>query len=125
MLTPRQGKSAQHAANLPRHARRSPKAGVGHQLAQHEVCNVGTGDTHRQEKAPDMTAMTKPAPLVAVGQHPRPHDHPLHVTLRDHPFLPRLVPEVEGQNHWNHKERERGSLAADIPTASPGYMSNK
>src|SRR6266850_2019107 len=51
-----------------------------------------------------MATMPRPTPLVAVGQHPGSHDYPLHATPRDHLFLPRLVPEVQGQNHRNNKE---------------------
>ena len=49
--------------------------------------------------------VTRVASPFTVGQRPGADDDPLGVALRDHPLLPRLVPEVEGQDHGDDEER--------------------
>jgi dipeptidyl aminopeptidase/acylaminoacyl peptidase len=92
-------------SRLPADARRASDVRVGRQLVQHEARYVRAGDAHRPEEAPDVPAMAIATSLLAVGQHAGSNDHPLHVAPRDQAFLPRLVPEIEGQNHGNREER--------------------
>ncbi len=72
-----------------------------------------------------MATMPRPIPLVAIGQHPGSHDHPLDATPRDHPFLPRLVPEVQGQNHWNDKERVVETHASGTVSDTEGRLADQ
>src|SRR5258708_31380389 len=61
--------------------------------------------------------MTIRPSLVSICQHAWSNDHPLEVRPRDYPLLPRLVPEIEGQYHWDDKKRE-------VQTHAPGTVSD-
>src|SRR5207302_2298522 len=65
--------------------------------------------------------MPIPAPLLPVGEHSRPNDHPLHVALRNPAFLPRLVPEVEGQDNRDDEEGvEKAQTSGTVSDAERG-----
>src|SRR5438128_5479664 len=52
-----------------------------------------------------MVSMAVGTAPFCIRQHAGPYDDPFHVTRCDQPFLPRLIPKVERQNHWNDEER--------------------
>src|SRR5262249_4803666 len=113
------------AVTLPTETRGGSEVCVVRQLVQHEIGDVGPGDSHRPHEAADPQAVPITAAARSVGEHARPHDHPAHGALSDQPFLTRLVPEIERKNDRDHEERVIESHASGAVSDAKGRLAHE
>src|SRR5438067_1347452 len=90
---------------LPTHSHRRSEISVVGQLLEHEIGDIGARDAVRPKKVAQVRPVTITAARRAIRQHRGPDNHPIDASFYDQFFLPRFVPENEGQNQRDDEER--------------------